>query len=236
MPQEMKIKKVLFWILKLILGIVVFLLLWIIAAFIFPRIKINKDFVSCQGNDCVTMYVRSNGMHTDVVFPVQDKERDWRNLFPIDQYEGVDSSFTYIAIGWGDKGFYLDTPTWADLKVSTALKATVGASGSAMHIVYLPSPPSTVGEYGKQLHISREQYRKMLDYIDAAFVKNGQGQVILIPHPDYDINDHYYEAKGSYSIFKTCNVWTSKCLKTGGITNGIWAPTAASVMLGLPDE
>ncbi len=231
----MKIKKISFLVLKIFLGFVGFLLLWVIAAFLLPKIKINQDFKSCSQADCITMYVRSNGMHTDVVFPVQSIERDWTNLFPIDLYEGVDNSFNYLAIGWGDKGFYLDTPTWADLKVSTALKATVGASGSAMHIVYLPSPPSTADGYGKQLKISREQYRKMLGYIDDAFVKDNSGNIILIKHPDYDINDNYYEAKGSYSLFKTCNVWTSKCLKTGGIQNGFWTPAAAGVISSLPN-
>ncbi len=231
----MKIKKVSLLILKIFLGFIGFLVLWFIAALLLPKIKLNKDFQACNQGDCITIYVRSNGMHTDVVFPVQSIERDWTTLFPIDLYEGVDQTFNYLAIGWGDKGFYLDTPTWADLKVSTALKATIGVSGSAMHIVYLPGPPSTIDGYGKQLTISREQYCKMLSYIDNAFVKDNGGNIILIKHPDYDTNDNYYEAKGSYSLFKTCNVWTSKCLKTGGIQNGIWTPAAAGVISSLPN-
>ena len=42
----------------------------------------------------------------------------------------------YISIGWGDKGFYLDTPTWAELKLSTALIAGFGLGNAALHITY----------------------------------------------------------------------------------------------------
>jgi hypothetical protein len=42
----------------------------------------------------------------------------------------------YLAFGWGDKGFYLNTPEWADLKVSTALNAAFGLSSSAIHSTF----------------------------------------------------------------------------------------------------
>ncbi len=227
-----KIKSILKFILKLFLILVSFIAIWILAALLLPKIKINQNFSACH-DDCVTMYLRSNGMHTDIVFPVINNEKDWRAAFPIAAFEGVDSTFNYIAIGWGDKGFYLETPTWADLKVSTALKAMVGVSGTAMHITYLKNAP-VEGEYGRQLKISKEQYYLLLNYIDDAFKKDDNGNVLLIKHPDYDINDNYYEAKGSYSVFRTCNVWTSQCLKSAGIQNGYWTPSAASVMQNLP--
>ena len=44
--------------------------------------------------------------------------------------------FLQISIGWGDKGFYLDTPTWAELKLSTALIAGFGLGNAALHITY----------------------------------------------------------------------------------------------------
>lgn len=52
------------------------------------------------------------------------------------QTKGKNTDFNYIAFGWGDKGFYLDTPTWADLKFSTAFKAAFWMGQSAMHTTY----------------------------------------------------------------------------------------------------
>ncbi len=232
-----KITKALKYSFLTVFGITILILFWLLSSIYLPEIKVNENFVSCIGgsSQCLTVYLRSNGMHTEVVFPVVCFGEDWRKRFPIAQFEGVDSTFTQVAIGWGDKGFYLETPTWDELKVSTALKATVGASGSAMHVTYLQSPPSTKDEYGKELHISKEQYMKMYRYIDQAFKKDEQGKDVQIPHPDYDIHDNYYEARGSYNLFKTCNVWTSNCLKTAGIQNGLWTPTAKGVMKSLPD-
>lgn len=51
---------------------------------------------------------------------------DWSQKIPFSQTKGKSTDFNYIAFGWGDKGFYLDTPTWADLKFSTAFKAAFG--------------------------------------------------------------------------------------------------------------
>ncbi len=228
------LKKIGIIFLKIILGVVIFLILWICAVFLLPQIKVNKNFTTCNNDDCITVYIRSNGMHSDFVFPVKTKERDWLAWFPREIYEGVDSTYNFVSIGWGDKGFYLDTPTWADLKVSTALKATIGVSGSAMHIIYFQNPPVNDGEKGRLLKISSKQYQKILHYIDNSFLLDDNGKIILIKHPDFDINDNYYEAKGSYSLFKTCNVWTGKCLKQAGIQIGIWTPTAASVMSSIP--
>ena len=38
----------------------------------------------------------------------------------------------YVAIGWGDRGFYVDTPTWADLKLSTLCNALFVPSESVL--------------------------------------------------------------------------------------------------------
>ena len=37
------------------------------------------------------------------------KEIDWSQKFPYEDTVAKDSTLRYIAIGWGDKGFYLDT-------------------------------------------------------------------------------------------------------------------------------
>ncbi|HOB24230.1 MAG TPA: DUF2459 domain-containing protein, partial [Kaistella sp.] len=55
--------------------------------------------------------------------PVKTPEIDWSQQIPFKTTLSKRTDFKYLAIGWGDKGFYLDTPTWADLKFSTAFKA-----------------------------------------------------------------------------------------------------------------
>ena len=65
------------------------------------------------------------------------KEIDWSQKFLYEDTVAKDSTLRYIAIGWGDKGFYLDTPTWADLKFSTAFKAAFWLGNSAIHTTFI---------------------------------------------------------------------------------------------------
>lgn len=73
-------------------------------------------------NGDLYIYVQSNGIHTDVCLPAITKEFNWLDFVPKEDFLN-NQSFDFITIGWGDKGFFLDTPTWAELKVSTALNA-----------------------------------------------------------------------------------------------------------------
>ena len=71
-------------------------------------------------NEDVEIFVQSNGVHTDICMPVKSAYFDWTSFIDTTLYS-KNKSFEYIAVGWGDKGFFLDTPTWAELKTSTAL-------------------------------------------------------------------------------------------------------------------
>lgn len=73
----------------------------------------------------------------------------------------------FIAFGWGDKGFYLDTPEWSDLKASTALKAAFGVSSSAIHTTFFKQLKE--GEDCKRILISKENYQKLVAYISDSF-------------------------------------------------------------------
>ncbi|HPZ26128.1 MAG TPA: DUF2459 domain-containing protein [Kaistella sp.] len=42
--------------------------------------------------------------------PVKTPEIDWSQQIPFENTLSKRTDFKYLAIGWGDKGFYLDTP------------------------------------------------------------------------------------------------------------------------------
>ena len=73
---------------------------------------------------CIRDSILTNGVHTDLVVPIKSAEIDWSKEIPIENTNSKSTNFNYLSIGWGDKGFYLDTPTWADLKFSTCLLYT----------------------------------------------------------------------------------------------------------------
>ena len=42
----------------------------------------------------------------------------------------------YVAFGWGDRAFYLETPQWRDMKVATAFKAVAGLGDTVIHATF----------------------------------------------------------------------------------------------------
>lgn len=85
------------------------------------------------------VYNLSNDVHTDLVLPVKSDIQDWTALFPAKDTKSQDSTYAWIGIGCGDKGFYLNTPEWKDLTFKTAFVAAVGIVETALHVTYHPA-------------------------------------------------------------------------------------------------
>ena len=134
----------------------------------------------------------------------------------------------YIAFGWGDKGFYLDTPTWADLKFSTAFVAAFWLGTSAMHTTYLHSVaagPDTV-----PLYLSQAEYARLVAYIQDSFRYDSAGRVQHIRGHSYGRDDAFYEARRVYSFLYTCNTWTNNALKASGQRACLWTPSDKGIL------
>ncbi len=208
-----------FKILGVILGIVI---LYIILGLLVPFIPVSaKD--DGQKKE-IPIYIYTNGVHTDIVMPVRNALQDWSLKIPFNDTRSKRTDYNYIGIGWGDKGFYLDTPTWADLKFSTAVKAAFWLSDSAMHCTYYTTMKE--GDDCKMILISRSQYKDLVKFVENKFDRDLKGNFILIPTDAvYGDNDAFYDAKGTYSFLYTCNTWTNDALKAAGQKAALWTPS-----------
>ena len=159
----------------------------------------------------IEIYILSNGVHTDIVVPVKNDTFDWSKQIQFEHTIAKDSTAKYLAIGWGDRGFYLETPTWADLKGSTALKAATGLSSSALHTTFYKSMKEDA--YCKKIQISTLEYQKLVVFINDSFETKSGSTIKIETDAVYGKNDIFYEAKGSYSLFYTCNSWANQALK-----------------------
>lgn len=196
------------------------ILLYIAAAFLLSRITVNEDVVAKEE---VTIYILSNGVHTDIVVPVKTQWMDWSRLVKYEHTTGKDSTAHFVGFGWGDKGFYLETPTWADLKFSVAFKAAFALSNSAIHATFHRQMQE--GEQCKRIKIGSDDYQKLVDYIHGSFQKTSTGEVQYIATTaNYGTTDAFYEATGSYSLFHTCNTWANNGLKACGQKASLWTP------------
>lgn len=201
---------------------IVFLLLvnaYVWTDFFTGRIVLNKEDKSMEKT--ISAYVLSNGVHTDMVLPLHTRFIDWDTVFPFGNIKSKAFDYHFIAVGWGDKGFYLNTPEWKDLKTSTALNAAFGLSAAAIHATYYRD--MIPGNLCKKVSLNNDQYRKLVQYILSSLDRQGSCSSIVIPtNAQYGEDDAFYEAKGKYSLFHTCNTWTNDALKTAGTKACLW--------------
>ena len=203
-----------------IVSFVGFLLVYVVSALGLSRISVNSEVV--QEEKAIEIFILSNGVHTDIVVPIKNEIKDWRNEIQFQQTKSKDSVANYLAFGWGDKGFYLETPTWADLKASTAIKAATGLSSSAMHTTFYKN--LSENDNCRKIQISKENYQKLVTYISESFQRDSKQNNQWISGHSYGKNDAFYEAKGSYSLFYTCNTWTNDALKSANQKACFWTP------------
>lgn len=178
------------------------------------------------------IFLISNGVHVDFLLPVETPALDWSKLVPREQFGRVDAGCPYLFVGWGDRGFYLDTPTWSDLKLSTLCKALFWPNGSVLHVQYLSYRPEADSSC-RRLLVTPEQYRILCRHVQDSFQKNGDGAYKLIPGKSYGATDNFYEANGSYHLFNTCNMWTNGALKKMGVRTACWSPFAQAILYHL---
>lgn len=178
----------------------------------------------------IEIYLQTNGVHADLLLPVAALDVDWRKRLPgFDDPDIADGSFPYIAFGWGDRSFYLTTPTWSDLTISTALLALSGFDSTVMHVQAANAP--LPGPRVRQLHLSAAQYHELTAYIEASFAHDPGGSPVLIPGAHYyGRHDAFFEAEGHYSAFNTCNEWTRRGLARAGQVTPLWAPFDVALM------
>ncbi|WP_316802202.1 TIGR02117 family protein [Pedobacter nototheniae] len=211
-------KKILRYTRNSLLSFIGFILLYFFSAFCFSRITINKNPGNKQE---IPIYIMTNGVHTDVVIPAKNEQKDWTAEIKYANTISADSTYKYLALGWGDKKFYLETPEFSDLKLNVALGAITGLNSSAMHATYYKN--IIEDESCKKMMIDSAQYARLVAYILKSFNKDANGHFVNIKtKANYDHADAFYEATGHYSLFKTCNTWANSALKNCGQKSCLW--------------
>ena len=221
------LRKSLKYMLRFFLGFFSLVGLYILLAYLLPMIPVNNDFR--ESPDGIEVFLISNGVHTDICIPLESAEKDWSNFLGFESFQGNPEYFTYLSCGWGDKGFYLNTPTWADLTFSTAFTAAFLPSSTAMHITIFNERPLT-GENIKKVKVSPEQFSKIEGYIYQQFELLENRSILIDSYHYPESNDNFYEARGYYSLFRTCNNWTNDVLKQAGIRTGLWTPFDSGIL------
>lgn len=175
----------------------------------------------------VDIMVETNGIHTAIVVPLVTPQKDWREDFPARDLLAPSRPYSHVSISWGSREVFLNTPSWSDLTVATALNA-LWDSGALLHVAHyvrpMPSP------YHRELTITHAQYGRLVALVEQAMLPVAERERFS----GYGDNDVFYLAAGSYHLGRTCNQWTSDVLAGAGIRTGLWTPFAGGVMKWVP--
>ena len=200
------------YLLKTIQWFFLLLSIFFITAFSFSFISTNPEKTNCQKEK--EIFISTNGIHLDIIIPTGICSKKLKTELSTPQ------NTRYISFGWGDQGFYLQTPTWDELKLSIAFKAIFLNSETAMHVTNYHSP---YGDWQK-VEICESQLEIILEHINQSFKRNKSGEIMEIKDSGYSKYDKFYEAKGSYNCFNTCNDWVNRALKKAGVKTSVWSP------------
>lgn len=201
-----------------LLAIVLFILLYVILSFALSALPAKTKLFS--GEKDKRIYLSSNGVHLDIILPLE--------LLPLALRQQLASSpnTELLGIGWGDKGFYLETPTWAELSPVVAVEAMFLPSPTAMHV----TEHRAVAPGWSPVDLSQEQLDLLNEYIHSYFSVDEAGNIHEIADAGYTARDRFYEAEGNYSCFMTCNTWVNVAMKEIGVETAVWTPMARGVL------
>jgi uncharacterized protein (TIGR02117 family) len=174
--------------------------------------------------------VITNPIHTDIAIPIDTIVRTRFAFLEEAGSAAWHPEARWLVFGWGGRAFYLETPTWSELKAGPVLKALT-VDRSAMHIdvvreVAEPHPAVTAFEIGE------DAFERLTAFIDASF-RRADGRPILIPGASYMGSDRFYEAEGFFNALVGCNTWTARALREAGLQTGWWNPLPVTLAASL---
>ena len=220
-------RRALRWALRIAGGIGAVPILYFAAALLLGLVPANNAWREAESG--ITLFVRTNGVHTWILMPKTNRYMDWRPYVPgAHLREPAWGEGNYIAIGYGERDFYLNTPTWGDLSLATAFNAGFGRGTTLLHVEHDHDPVEDADT--RRIVFRPDEYQRLVAFIRPRFRLDGEGRTIPVLGRGYRGNDMFYEAHGGYSFVMTCNEWTGRALRAAGIRTGLWTPLEQSIM------
>lgn len=174
--------------------------------------------------------ILSGPIHTDIAIPLNDETRA-RFAFageagvPLDHPQA-----RWLIFGWGGRSFYLETPTWSELKPIPVIRALT-LDRSVMHVDIagaIVEPQPSV----ESVDLERAEFKTLMTFISESFARNGSA-VVPVEGFSYGYADRFFEAEGTFNALFGCNTWTARALREAGLRTGFWNPLPSTLGLSL---
>lgn len=167
------------------------------------------------------IYIATGQIHADFILPVKNELFDWGDFLNLENFPAKNRNDRFIQMGWGDRGFYLDMVELENLTLKTAIEAALLPSETLMHVTLHQNIPPYYRI--KKVLLTKRQYQVLVNYLMDGF-KRRRGRPVLVPGRGYYGNDNFYAGEGSYHLFNTCNLWTTRGMRRAGIRTSIFSP------------
>lgn len=181
-------------------------------------------------SDCeVDIYVaNSGGIHADIIVPVRHPIWDWQRYLSLPEIgRDAKENYNYLSFGWGDRDFYMQTPTLAEANPALAARAVLMPTPATMHVLGYREIPQALEV--KCARISRDDYLKLQQFIWASFELGDSGQPMRLGNGYYN-SSGFYAATGDYSILRHCNTWLAEGLRRADVNTPLWAWSPAAIL------
>lgn len=181
------------------------------------------------------VYISGDGMHTNFWIPVRSPVFDWNQHLGAVGKQPL-TTHRYLQFGWGDRRFYMETPSWAEVRPTEALRALLAPfNASALLVKSHPTLPASPPETLRCINLSPEDYLGLMAFLQASFQRDSQGRLQRLGSGQ-DGDSSFYAATGHYSILRTCNSWTADGLRAARVNTPVWGGLAPAVMHHLRDS
>ena len=121
----------------------------------------------------------------------------------------------YLEVGWGDRDFYQAARAGLGILLQAAFKSPA----SVLFVIGLPTTVTRYFPYADILEIplSRRGLQELVSVIHATYKRDAMGETIRLGPGHNHQHSLFYLAEGDYSLFNTCNSWTSRALQAAGL-------------------
>ena len=205
------------WVGRLLTALLTLPAIYLVAALVGSLVPVNRGWSEpAQGT---TVYLADNGIHADIIMPVEAQGLDWAPLIPKSDFADAPPRARWIAFGSGEQHVYLDTPRWRDIRLRTIWSALIGGK-RVIHVEYVPAPDYAA----REIRLRPEEYRRLWAAIRADFALDSRGQPQRIDHPGYGPADAFYRATGKANMVRTCNAVAANWLRLAGVKTSLWPP------------
>jgi len=159
-------------------------------------------------NSDKSIYLVGHGWHAGIVLKYSDiSDKFWPEINDFTDVE-------YLEVGWGDMDYY----QMPDPHFGIIFKAALLPSSSVLHIVGFNAPVTDYFPHSEviKLHLTDSGFEKMIQHIAASYSRDENNKSFILGPGLYG-DSLFYRSKETYHIFKTCNIWTAKTLRSAGL-------------------